>query len=184
MNKIINLLNSEYSKALNKKKHPILGSPTFNIGFIEGGYRANVVPDFCRISIDRRLIPGENYRSVVKEIKKIIKKSRINDIEVKALNWIKCNPMEISANELIVKSVSKNLKAITNMKPKIAGIPYWCDASSFVNIMKTPTLIFGPGELEQAHSSSEFISIKKLKIFAKTIFLTILDICNKEKPQV
>ncbi|MEM3476469.1 MAG: hypothetical protein QXF83_07110, partial [Candidatus Bathyarchaeia archaeon] len=60
----------------------------------------------------------------------------------------------------------------------------WCDGSSFVNIMKVPTLVFGPGELEQAHSSSEFISIKKLILFAKTIFLTtILDICTKEKLQ-
>ncbi|MEM2843344.1 MAG: M20/M25/M40 family metallo-hydrolase, partial [Candidatus Bathyarchaeia archaeon] len=133
---------------------------------------------------DRRLIPGESYYSVVKEINKIIKKLKIKDVKVKALNWIKCIPMEISAKEPIVKFVSKNLEAITSRKPKIVGIPYWCDASSFVNIMKVPTLVFGPGELEQAHSSSEFISIKKLILFAKIIFLTSLDICTKEKPQL
>lgn len=184
MNDVINILRNDYSRILNKKKHPVLGRPTFNIGYIEGGYRPNVVPDFCKISIDRRMIPGESYRSVMDEINQVIKKVRAKNpkikIKAKGLNWIKCLPMEISAKEYVVKSVAKNLKYVTRKEPKIIGVPYWCDASSIVNIMKVPALIFGPGSLKQAHSSSEFIEINKLTTFAKTILLTTLDICNKD----
>ena len=39
---------------------PILGPPTMSVGRIEGGQSVNVVPDWCEIEVDRRLIPGED----------------------------------------------------------------------------------------------------------------------------
>ena len=38
---------------------PILGPPSLSVGRIEGGQSVNIVPDWCEIEIDRRLIPGE-----------------------------------------------------------------------------------------------------------------------------
>ena len=38
--------------------HPVIGSPTCNIGVIEGGSTANAVPDACAIYLDRRMIPA------------------------------------------------------------------------------------------------------------------------------
>ena len=40
--------------------HPMLGPPTLSVGRIEGGQSVNVVPDWCEIEVDRRLIPGED----------------------------------------------------------------------------------------------------------------------------
>ncbi len=185
MNEIISRLNSTYLAKLNKKEHRLLGKPTLNIGFIEGGYRPNVVADFCKISIDRRIIPGEDCQTVEREINEVVSEFQTKDPDVKVkvdvLKWTKCLPSEISAEETIVRSVSQNLKHMTGREPRIIGAPYWTDAGSFVNLMKVPTLIFGPGELEQAHSSSESIPIDKLVAFAKTILLTALDICTREK---
>ena len=39
---------------------PILGPPSLSVGRIEGGQSVNVVPDWCEIEVDRRLIPGED----------------------------------------------------------------------------------------------------------------------------
>ncbi|MGL5097699.1 MAG: M20 family metallopeptidase, partial [Planctomycetia bacterium] len=41
---------------------PVLGKPTLSVGRIDGGMSVNTVPGRCRIEIDRRLIPGEDYR--------------------------------------------------------------------------------------------------------------------------
>ena len=38
---------------------PIVGPPSLSVGRIEGGQSVNIVPDWCEIEIDRRLIPGE-----------------------------------------------------------------------------------------------------------------------------
>ena len=40
--------------------HEILGSPSLSVGRIEGGESVNVVPDWCEVEVDRRLIPGED----------------------------------------------------------------------------------------------------------------------------
>ena len=40
--------------------HPLCGPATLSVGRIEGGSSVNVVPDFCVIEIDRRVIPGED----------------------------------------------------------------------------------------------------------------------------
>jgi len=185
MNEIINRLNSTYLTELNRRQHPLLGKPTLNIGFIEGGFRPNVVADFCRISIDRRIIPGEDCQTIEREINEIIKELQTKDPDIKVkvdvMKWAKCLPSEISPQETIVKSVSENLRDVTGREPRIIGAPYWTDAGSFVNLVKIPTLIFGPGELEQAHSSSESIPIDKLVAFSKIILLTALDICSREK---
>ncbi|MGQ9544051.1 MAG: M20 family metallopeptidase [Candidatus Bathyarchaeia archaeon] len=185
MNRVINLLNTKYHARLSNRKHPILGTPTFNIGLIEGGYRPNVVPDSCKMLIDRRIVPGEDYRSVLNELNEVLSELRSEDPEVKfqveAIDWIKCSPMETSKDELIVKTVRESLKAVSGVEAEVGGLPYWCDAGSISNIMKIPTLIFGPGELEQAHSSTENIKITDLTIYAKTILKTIMDICVMER---
>ena len=185
MNEIINRLKSTYLTSLNKKEHNLLGKPTLNIGFIEGGYRPNVVADHCKISIDRRIIPGEDCQTIEKEINEVVRDFQIRDpdikVKVNVLKWIKCLPSEISPNEMIVRSASENLEHVIGRKPRIIGAPYWTDAGSFINIMRIPVLVFGPGELEQAHSSSESIPIDILLAYTKTIFLTSLDICTREK---
>ena len=38
---------------------PVLGPPSLSVGRIEGGQSVNVVPDWCEIEVDRRIIPGE-----------------------------------------------------------------------------------------------------------------------------
>src|SRR5438067_1386648 len=39
-------------------EHDLLGTPTVNVGVIEGGSGHNTVPESCRVIIDRRLLPG------------------------------------------------------------------------------------------------------------------------------
>ena len=77
MNRVITALIEQLPPILDQHTHPILGKPTFNIGFIEGGYRPNVVPDFCKIGIDRRLVPGESYNSAIAEIQEILDIERV-----------------------------------------------------------------------------------------------------------
>ena len=45
----------KFSRALQKKRHPLLGFPTITINTIRGGDKDNIIPAFCEVSIDRRL---------------------------------------------------------------------------------------------------------------------------------
>jgi len=43
-------------------------SPMFNLDIIRSGEKENIVPDSCKLTINRRLIPEENYEDVRREI--------------------------------------------------------------------------------------------------------------------
>ena len=55
-------------KELGKSKHKLLGTPTINVGKIEGGIKFNIVPDKCILDVDRRLIPGETLELAKKQL--------------------------------------------------------------------------------------------------------------------
>lgn len=70
-------------KALKKKKDRDLGPGTINVGKISGGTKVNMVPDFCEVEIDRRLIPGESLKVAISEVREILRSLKLKaDIEV------------------------------------------------------------------------------------------------------
>ena len=60
MGLVLDLLRKYAGMLAASKPDPILGPPTLSVGRIEGGQSVNVVPDWCEIEVDRRLIPGED----------------------------------------------------------------------------------------------------------------------------
>src|SRR5699024_8409310 len=49
--------------------HPAVGHPVLSVNQIEGGVAHNVVPGEATISVDRRLIPGEDKESAIADIR-------------------------------------------------------------------------------------------------------------------
>ena len=55
------------------------------------------------------------------------------------------------------------------VKSKIDAMPASCDAWFYNNILKTPTVVYGPGTLKVAHSKDEHISIEEVKKVAMVL---------------
>ncbi|MFA5688301.1 MAG: M20/M25/M40 family metallo-hydrolase [Kiritimatiellales bacterium] len=53
---------------------------------------------------------------------------------------------------------------------KIDAMPASCDAWLYNNILKIPTVVFGPGSLSVAHSKNEHIQLKEIEQAAAAIF--------------
>jgi len=185
MNQVLTAFDDELPKRFEERRHPTLGPPTYNVGVIRGGYRANVVPDRCEVEIDRRMVPGETVQSVLGETEAILGRLRQQDptlkVEADVLDWVKALPMEVSKDEPVIRCISKSLRNI-GKEPELTTLPYWTDASSFVNLAHIPAVVFGPGDISQAHSATEHIDIEELYTYAKVTALTALNFCNREKP--
>jgi succinyl-diaminopimelate desuccinylase len=170
-----------------QRNHPLVGEPTLNVGTIEGygGHRRpNVVPDYCKISIDRRLVPGENGEQAFQELEEIAENLRKRDKEFKAEvkrrpEMIGRAPMEVPSNHALVKSLTESVKTVTGKKLSPVGAPYFTDASYLVNDGGVPTVVFGPGGDHGPTSySEESIEVKELMNGSLAYALTILDICT------
>lgn len=55
---------------------PRFVSPMFNLSMINAGIKSNIVPDKCRLIINRRYTHEESYEEVIAEIKKAVEKTR------------------------------------------------------------------------------------------------------------
>lgn len=139
---------------LKKRRNIILGSGTINVGVIKGGTKINIVPDFCDVEIDRRIIPGETPKIAINQLKKILKKLRLKaDIEISKSRL----PMQLSKNLELLKI----LKTLT--KIRLIGESGYTEAELFYRDAKVPCFSFGPGIGNQAHVANEYIPIKNLQ---------------------
>jgi len=154
---------------LKNKKNPLLGSGTINVGTINGGTKINVVPDFCNIEVDRRIIPGETPNYAIKQIRKILKKLKLKaDIELETNSRL---PMQLNKNLELVRI----LKSVT--KTKLVGESGYTEAELFYRDAGVPCISFGPGISELAHTANEYIPIKNLQKATKIYEEIIRKVC-------
>jgi len=155
MARIVDLLETTYAALLRKRRHALLGNPTVNVGAIAGGSQPNIVPDQCRISIDRRTIPGETEASVRREIKSLLHRHRL---KAKLLNIrnAPCPPMETNLKQPLVRQFLTRVGQTGR-----SGAHYFCDAA-VLSGGGVPSVVFGPGDIAQAHTADEWISLRDL----------------------
>ena len=156
MAQIVDLLETDYASTLRRRRHPLLGRPTVNVGTISGGTQANIVPDSCSILVDRRTIPGETERSVWNEIKQLLRKRGLSATMADG-RLGPCVPLETDAKIPLVAQFMRN----AGQRSPI-GVDYFCDAA-VLSTGGIPSIVFGPGDIAQAHTSDEWISIAQLE---------------------
>lgn len=168
MEKLIFKLRTKLIPEYNKRITSNLGCPTLNIGFINGGTAFNIVPDFCYIEVDRRIIPGETLKDIINDFKEIIsdlkeKEENFSAQIEKPLDYIPY--LETDKDEKIVKvAYSSTLKFIQN--PEIISMPYTTDGG-FLSDMKIPTIVLGPGDVKVCHRLGEYVELQQVSLASK-----------------
>lgn len=160
---IIVALRRELWPRLADRVHWAFKPSSGSVNMIEGGVKANVVPDRASIYIDRRLAPGETPEGCREEILSIAEQAiqnvpgctvelhmpypgkaavvaEVDDPLVQAM---------IGANELIGASTEP-----TGFSMNTDG-RYWAPRG-------VPTIIYGPGDPSLAHIADEWVGIEEM----------------------
>ena len=156
MARIVDALETDYAAQLKRRKHKLLGHGTVNVGTICGGTQPNIVPDGCSISIDRRTLPGETESSVRREIALLLKAKKLS-AKFSNRKLAPALPLETNPNLPLVQTF---LRAVNQKKS--LGVDYFCDAA-VLSAGGTPSVVFGPGDIAQAHTVDEWISLAELE---------------------
>jgi acetylornithine deacetylase/succinyl-diaminopimelate desuccinylase family protein len=162
MARIVDLLETTYASSLQQRRHSLLGSPTISVGTIGGGSQPNIVPDQCRISIDRRTIPGETEAGVRRDLKALLRRHKL---KANLLN-IRNAPCPALETNLKLPLVKQFLGTVGQTRP--IGVHYFCDAAVLAS-GGIPSVVFGPGDIAQAHTADEWISIRQLEQGARML---------------
>ncbi|MFA4030123.1 MAG: hypothetical protein GDYSWBUE_001612 [Candidatus Fervidibacterota bacterium] len=165
MAKVIPLLELYADEVLSKLNHPLLGTPTINIGMIRGGLAPNVVPERCEVVIDLRILPSQEPIEAWHNLREFIHSSLAIDFytEFDQPELIDTG-METSPDEPAVKRLIEATRSALG-SVEVIGVPYSTDASKFASI-GIPSVVFGPGRIEQAHSADEFVEVEQVEKYA------------------
>lgn len=164
--KALRLFHSELQK---KRRHPLLGTPSLNVGTIHGGTVTNAVPDRCVITVDTRLIPGEKAEERIAEVEAFLQDVRKANPQMGFVldRILSVEPAETPPEAEVVKALLEAQEFALGTRRPISGFEACCDASPLVNMAKIPTAIFGPGRLREAHTANEFVEVSQLSVAAK-----------------
>ncbi|MBF0154557.1 MAG: M20 family metallopeptidase [Magnetococcales bacterium] len=142
--------------------HPLLGSPTMNIGTIAGGQRINIVPDQAVVGIDLRSVPGLEHGALLAFVQEHLGPEVILRI-VTDTPGVMTDP-----HHPWVASVFDIMASLQGVRPAIGTAPYVTDASILTPALGSPpTLILGPGEPDMAHKVDEYCHVSKIQLAAR-----------------
>ncbi len=149
---------------LASRKHPLLGSASINVGKIQGGVQVNFVPDECAIEIDRRLLPDESVDEVLTSYQQTLDRLRS---EHEDFDVVMESPMltDIGLDTVPDAQIAQAASAVLDdmgLEPAHAGVPFGSDASKLARA-GVPSIIFGPGDIDQAHAAVEYVDLEQVR---------------------
>lgn len=150
-------------------KHRLCGEATLSVGTIRGGLSVNTVPDECTIEIDRRLLPGETAMEVYPKIVDFVRQYPGVDFEVEHEEpYLKGSTLSDDHNGAVADRLSTVVRELYGRGDKI-GVPYGTNASR-ISAAGIPSVVFGPGSIDQAHTADEWLSLDELEKASNAIY--------------
>jgi acetylornithine deacetylase len=142
--------------------HPLCGQATLSVGTIDGGVGVNTIPDRCTIEIDRRLCPAETadeaYQHAVSYLASEAGLGFSLDHDPPFMEGM---ALSDDSNGQIAERIVSAVRDVAGTCRKI-GVPYATDAA-FLAAAGIPTVVFGPGSIQQAHTKDEWIDLEQLE---------------------
>jgi acetylornithine deacetylase len=162
MAQVVSALERYYEEELRTRSAAMLGHATLSIGGIRGGTSVNTVPNRCEIEIDRRLLPDEDALECIEEVKRWLAENGGLDFEAKFLPpAIIAGPLRRSADERVIDLLAASCDAVLG-DHGIVGVPYGTDGPVIAR-SGIPVVVFGAGNIQQAHSTDEWVSIEEVE---------------------
>lgn len=185
--RFVDLATLRLAPRFEERRHPLLGAPTLNFGTIHGGDQPSTVAASCRLTLDRRTVPGESFESVLAELGELLAQielglpglaTAIRRVPggMAALEHV---ALATDAGATIARAAANALAALGEPSPATA-FPAWTDGALLARFGGIPSVILGPGELADAHSPRESIAADEIERAALIYALAALGFCAGE----
>jgi acetylornithine deacetylase len=88
------------------------------------------------------------------------------------------DPAAIPADHPLPVTVARAFADASGSAPAMEGMTYGSDMRLLVHVGKTPAILFGPGDVRQAHRPDESVSLSDLRTTARVLALAALRFCG------
>lgn len=171
---------------------PFLGQGTIAVTEIESHAASrNALPDVCSFYIDRRLTLGETERKALAEIQGIINTEEM-DAEVTVSEYVAASytgyqcrarnafPAWVMAEDHpLVQALCRSVRDTLGYRPRIGRWNFSTDGTYTAGVANIPTVGFGPGEEQYAHTQNEQVRLNDVVDAARVYARLAIEILGK-----
>ncbi len=193
MTKVIAALNDLERHWAVTKRYPGFapGATTINPAVIEGGRHPAFMADRCALWITVHFYPDETWEGVVAEIEGQVRRAAAADLWLRdhppLFRWggrsmieergeiLPAVPLAADSPGLVVLGAAH--RSVREEEPRPAMWPSVSDAGWLAHA-GIPTIIYGPGELEEAHTTNESIAVGELVDAARVFARLLVEWCG------
>lgn len=135
---------------------------TLSIGTIQGGTATNIVPNLCEFTFDYRNLPTMGTADILPAIKQKIGELNQQMQQVDANTGIEIEQLESvpAMTDSESEALQQLIAGLVNSSAR-HKVAYATEGGQFTNA-GIPTVICGPGSIEQAHKANEFVELDQM----------------------
>ncbi|QXJ28736.1 Acetylornithine deacetylase [Saccharolobus shibatae B12] len=151
--------------------------PSILVGTVKCGTWVNTVADYCEFSIVRRLIPEERIDEVRESILRVLRNVssetgvKFDYDEFYAVDTV------VSEDKRLIEALRKSIKEVRGVDPNVVLSAGTFDIRFTVS-EGIKSINYGPGRIELAHATDEFVYVKDLLDSIKVLGRVLLEVAK------
>ena len=135
---------------------------TLSVGTIHGGTATNIVPNLCEFTFDYRNLPHMTQDDVLEPIQ-----AKIAELNAQMQARAPETGIELMQEESVPAMTDNDSAELQSLIAALTGdderhkVAYATEGGQFTNA-GIPTIICGPGSIEQAHKADEYVELNEI----------------------
>jgi acetylornithine deacetylase len=141
----------------------LLGHASLHASTISGGTGWSTYPDHCRLTLERRTLPGEGPNAAIDEVRRSCERVTALDPAFAATvrHVFSQAPSDVARDAPVVGALGEAVAA-AGEPVRIEGLSAWTDAA-LLNAAGIPAICFGPGDMAMAHADEEWVDVAEIE---------------------
>jgi acetylornithine deacetylase len=150
-----------------------------SVGTIHGGTATNIVPNLCEFTFDYRNLPHMTQDDILAPIQ-----AKVAELNAQMQARAPETGIELMQEESVPAMTDSDSAELQSLIAALTGdderhkVAYATEGGQFTNA-GIPTIICGPGSIEQAHKADEYVELSEIErcdVFLKKL----LDSCTTQ----
>ena len=153
---------------------------TLSVGTIQGGTATNIVPNLCEFTFDYRNLPHMTQDDILLPIQ-----AKIAELSAQMQARAPETGIELMQEERVPAMTDSDSAELQALIAALTGddkrhkVAYATEGGQFTN-SGIPTIICGPGSIEQAHKADEYVALSEIER-CDSFLQKLLESCTTDK---